>query len=109
MEIGIGSAVFWLVIGGLLAFGAAYAWLIYWMRRRGWLEPYTAFMVAFGVAVTLAANKGIHSTDPVADLMLEMTCFAASGIPMIVGSMWTHARAVERDMQMIEGESNGQA
>lgn len=71
-------------IGILFLFGAAYATLINWLRRSGWLEGFTAFMVAFGVLVTLIANKAIHHPNPWIDLLLELSCFAASGLPMII-------------------------
>lgn len=71
-------------MGGLFIFGTAYAALINWLRRNGWLEGFTAFMVAFGVLVTLIANKAIHHPDPWMDLLLELSCFAASGLPMII-------------------------
>lgn len=116
MQIGIESDAFLLTIGGLFVFGCLYAGLIYWMRQKNVLDPFTSFMVVFGVLVTLFFNKHIHHIDPTIDFILEIACFGASGLPMIAGSMFTWIKAIEHDGimettafdQMQEG-SNGQA
>lgn len=97
MEIGIENGRLFSVFLGLFVFGVLYAYLIYWMRRRNWLEPYTAFMVVFGTVITLTINKFIHHPNWTVDLLLELASFAASGLPMIAGSIVTHSVAIERD------------
>lgn len=81
---GIQTGTFLLTIGGLSLFGALYAILISWMRKTGRLEGFTAFMVVGGVLITLIINKAVHHPDPAIDLLLELACFAASGLPMII-------------------------
>lgn len=89
-----------LTIGGLLAFGSLYAILINWMRRRGWLDGMAAFMVVFGMATTLVINKAVHHPDPATDLLFELACFAASGLPMVIESAFLdYAFRRERDEQ----------
>lgn len=81
---GIETGTLLLTIGGLLLFGTLYAILINWMRKTGRLEGFTAFMVVGGVLITLILNTAIHHPDPAIDLLLELACFAASGLPMII-------------------------
>lgn len=81
---GLQTGTILLTIGGLFAFGALYAILVHWMRKKGWLEGFTAFMVVGGVVVTLVINKAVHHPNPALDLLMELACFAASGLPMVI-------------------------
>ncbi|MBK8990126.1 MAG: hypothetical protein IPM39_29365 [Chloroflexi bacterium] len=68
-------------------------------------------MVAFGVLVTLIANKAIHHPNPWMDLLLELSCFAASGLPMIIEASFLdfayRRRAGEqRAIHQAKGEHN---
>jgi hypothetical protein len=107
----IQTATFMLTIGGLLSFGALYAILINWMRRQGYLEGYTAFMVVGGVIITLLVNKAVHHPQPAIDLLLELACFAASGFPMIIESAFfdysanrrRHLRALTQESEVGNG------
>lgn len=83
--IGATSAVDWRLIGavlaGLVMFGVAYN---AWMTKLGDAkEGYVALLVAGGCAVTLA---GVAFVDLRAAI-LTLACFAASGVPMIVGDI----------------------
>ena len=82
-----------LVIAVLLAlvlFGTGYNQLISWMERTRIIEGYTALMVAVGVAVTLAAIAIICGWQVG---LIALAAFAASGAPMLIGSLWRYARA----------------
>jgi hypothetical protein len=73
----------------LLTFGTGFNALIALLERRGFLEGYTAIAVVVGVSITLA---GIAVIDPWASLY-AIGGFAASGLPMVVGSWWRHVQA----------------
>lgn len=88
-----------LTIGALLLFGALYATLINWMRKKGHLEGFTSFMVVGGVLMTLIINKAIHHPEPAIDLLIELACFAASGLPMIIESAFFDYSAKRADYQ----------
>lgn len=85
---------FAIVAIALMAFGAAYNWLVERLEQRGWDRGYTALLVAFGVAITLAGYAvvaGLEAALTVAGL------FVASGTPMLLGSMLRHMRQREAD------------
>ena len=72
--------VFGLTLAGLFLFGIAYASLVRWMARHG-IAGQTAYVVAVGVGITVlfaAALIGFWHT------VLLLSCFAASGTPMII-------------------------
>lgn len=99
MQIGIESERIMAVIGGLFFFGLSYAALVNALHTRGYSEGYTAFLVVFGVLITLAMSTLLHHQDPLIDLVMELSCFAASGLPMI-GNDWlrhVQARKAEQD------------
>lgn len=89
MEIGV------MVLTGLLLFGFGYNWLVGWMERNGYLG-YTAFLVVGGSAVTIGGAVLLIGLD--SGLMVFL-CFAASGLPMTLGSMWRHARRNQEEEQ----------
>jgi hypothetical protein len=83
---------FSLILAVLLAellFGLLFNLVIASLERRGYLEGFTAFAVVIGVAGTL---MGVAVLDPRAAL-LSLGAFAASGLPMVVGSWWRHVQA----------------
>jgi predicted tellurium resistance membrane protein TerC len=98
---GTQTAAILLTIGILLLFGSLYALLINWMRREGYLEGYTGFAVVGGVAVTLIVNKAIHNPDPLYDLLFELACFAAAGLPMIIEQSYHYAQQRRRNQDTI--------
>jgi hypothetical protein len=77
-------ALNWLAIGLTLAilliFGTAYALLVRWMAGNH-IEGQTAYLVAFGVLVTVLASTALNGWTAT---LLTLACFAASGFPMIV-------------------------
>ena len=85
MEISTQSVI---IISALFFFGVCYNAFIAFLgsRKRG----YTALLVAFGSAVTLA---GVAALDLQAAI-LTLACFVASGTPMILGDI--HRYITER-------------
>ena len=76
------------VLVGLLIFGVAYNLVVSWLIHHGYDEGYTWALVVVGVLVTLI---GLACIAPSAAL-LALATFAASGLPMAVGSWWRHVR-----------------
>ena len=74
------------VLLGLGWFGAAYAAFVYRLGDRQ--EGYTALLVVGGVLVTLI---GVAIVDLSAAIMC-LLAFAASGTPMIVGSIYRYVQ-----------------
>lgn len=68
----------------LLLFGVGYNLLIAWLERRHYLHGHTALAVVGGVLITLA---GVALVSWQAAL-LALGAFCASGIPMVLGSIW---------------------
>jgi len=90
------SGRFWGAIGVMLGFGIVYNQLIAFLQRQGYSQGYTAVLVVAGTAITLVAAVpviGIRAALYVAGL------FAASGLPMTLGSMQRYA-AARRDFEM---------
>lgn len=70
----------------LATFGVLYNWLVV-DRIERWLpraHGVTAFEVAGGVLVTMIGYGMLVGYDM---MILALLCFAASGIPMIIGSL----------------------
>lgn len=90
-----------LVFGGLLAGGIGYNWLVARLEERHPDHPYTAFLVAAGVAATLAFAAVLVGIQAV---LLVLTCFVASGLPMALGSMqrYLSQRSIERTANMMD-------
>ena len=78
------------VLGLLFLFGAAYNLLVAWLEHKGYDEGYTSLLVVGGVLVTLAASALLVGWY---NALLVLLCFAASGLPMILGSLARYARA----------------
>jgi hypothetical protein len=77
------------VLVGLLIFGVAYNLAVTWLIHHGYDEGYTWALVVVGVLVTLI---GLALLSPSAAL-LALAAFAASGLPMALGSWWRHVRS----------------
>jgi dolichol kinase len=106
---GIQTGMFLLTIGALLLFGTLYATLINWMRRSGYLEGFTAFMVVGGVIITLILNTAVHHPDPAIDLLIELACFAASGLPMIIeASFLDYANRRSQHLNTLTDQTNNE-
>jgi len=91
MNIGSNSGVILGVFLLLFAFGVAYNALVAWLERKGYTEGYLSLITAFGVFVTLA---GV-ATLSVQAALLALGAFAASGTPMIIGSIVRYLRKRE--------------
>lgn len=108
------SGGFWTAIGLLIIFGIAYAYAIHHAKRRGYLEGYTAFAVALGVAVTVLGAVaamvlgGVLETAQVVPVLLALfLSFAASGVPMIAGDMAEHLEARRSEQAALQVGSDG--
>lgn len=98
-----------LTMGALFLFGCLYAILINWMRRTGRLDGFTAFMVVFGVLVTLVASTAVHHPDPWLDFLSTVACFGSSGLPMIVESAFLdYGERRVRDERSIVQQTNSE-
>lgn len=84
------------VLSTLLVFGIVYNALVARLERSGHDRGFTAFLVVGGVAVTLAAATWLVGLQPV---MWLLACFAASGLPMVVGSWARYSRARQKNEQ----------
>lgn len=97
----------WSEIGGqlalavllLLLFGVSYNLVVERFQKR--TQRYTAELVVFGVIVTLVASGFIIGWE---HALIVMILFAASGIPMIVGS-WIRTARDEEEAKRIAKES----
>lgn len=96
MFIGGTSDVNWAAIGFvctlLFLFGVGYNHLVMYLERKHYDEGYTALLVVVGVAITLIGVAILFWQAAVITLL----CFAASGLPMIVGSAWRHVQLREK-------------
>ena len=86
---------------GLLLFGIVFNAITAWADRKGYMEGYTAFFVAGGAFVTLAATAILSPLY----MLLTLGCFTASGLPMILGSVWRHIEKRERSKQSLREET----
>jgi hypothetical protein len=75
----------WAVLAGLALFGILYDELVEYLERYGHDRGYLGFIVSFGVAVTCLGWALI--TADWTGLLLLIGAFAASGTPMILGSI----------------------
>jgi len=78
-----------LILSGLLLFGLAYNALVAWLERTHRDRGYTAILVIGGSAVTLAGAGHLAGWRPI---LWALACFAASGTPMTLGSIWRHCQ-----------------
>ena len=92
----------WTVIGligaFLFCFGALYAIAVRWMSRNH-IEGQTAYLVVFGVLVTVLASSlliGFHAAATV------LGCFAASGLPMVIEYVLRVSEARKNDHEQAQ-------
>ncbi len=90
-----GNTTTWMVLVGLLAFGCGYNALVAWLEKNGHDRGYTAFLVVGGCLATILGVGFLLGRDSALTVFL---CFAASGLPMVVGSMARYAQK-ERSQQ----------
>jgi hypothetical protein len=82
------------VLVGLLAFGYGYNSWVAALEENGRHRGYVSFLVVLGVAVTGAGFALAVGSWEVGLVLLA--CFAASGLPMVGGSVGRYIRERER-------------
>ena len=93
-----------IVLVALFGFGIGYNRLVGKLEHQGHDRGYMGFIVALGCAVTLAGTGFIVGLGPV---LWALVCFAASGIPMIVGSISRYCRArTQQRQECLDHDSN---
>ncbi len=85
-----------IVYGALLVLGSVYNLVVSWMEREGYDEGYTAALVVFGVTFTLIGVAVLCWRCAI----VAFGAFAASGLPMFVGSWWRHVQARKRSQDL---------
>jgi hypothetical protein len=80
----------WLVLAFLLVFGISYNALVAQLESMRHDRGYTAFLVVGGCLVTLAGGSMLAGFEMGAWFT---ACFAASGLPMVIGSWARNSRA----------------
>lgn len=90
------AALIWL---GLASFGFVYNAFTEWAERRGYAEGYMSLIVAAGCGVTLLGVTLLDLVLPNWNAgLISLTAFAASGAPMILGSVVRYARSRRQDL-----------
>jgi len=95
-QIGKGLAAVFLF---LLVFGVSYNLLVQFVQRK--TQHYTAEFVAGGCLVTVLASGFVIGWDCA---LIVLICFIASGTPMIIGSMMSHAQDEQAAKKVIQDE-----
>ena len=85
----------------LVLFGIGFNLLIEAMERRGYLEGFVSLAVAVGVLVTLGGVAVIWWPAAV----LALGAFAASGLPMVAGSIWRYIQKRENVKKLLTAEA----
>jgi len=92
------------ILLALAIFGVVYNRWVDSLERQGHDRGYMSFIVALGCAVTLAGAGFIVGLEPV---LWAFVCFAASGIPMIAGSVGRYCRArAQQRQECLEHDGN---
>ena len=86
----------------LFVFGIGYNALVAWVYRQAPDHGYTAFLVAGGVIATLAGFAFLASLEMT---MLILACFAASGLPVIIGSVLRQLQQRARVARALEEQA----
>lgn len=94
------SGTIMVVLWGLLTFGYCYNMAVSWMTRKHYTEGFLSLVVAFGVLVTLIGAAFINWQAA----LLVLVCFAASGTPMMIGSIARYVRRREQEREHIKKE-----
>jgi hypothetical protein len=94
-QIAINWLSFGLTLGGTFIFGVLFAALVRWAANRKMIAQ-TAWAVAIGVTVTLAAMIPVFGLQVVATMFCY---FLASGIPMIVEYILRVQKEMDRDAE----------
>jgi hypothetical protein len=84
--------VFIVVILGLLVFGGIYNHVVAGLEEKGHDRGYTAYLVVGGTLVTVLGAIPLIGVESAG---MVLACFAASGLPMVVGSSKRHSQQRE--------------
>ena len=98
LDLGSILAVFW----GLVLFGILYNLLMGWMEKRGYLEGLTSLAVVGGVLITLAGIAVVSWNAAV----LALAAFTASGLPMVIGSLWRYVQRRQMEQEEFIGRTH---
>lgn len=82
---------------GLVLFGIVYNTLVQFTQTKGFLDGYHSLSVVVGVLITL----GVLALISWPSALLALILFAASGTPMIVGSIWRYMQRRKADQESI--------
>lgn len=88
----------------LVLFGIGYNTAVAWADKKGYLAGYMSLAVAIGVAITVGSMVFI---SPIFTL-ITIGAFFASGIPMILGSIYRHVRARDEMLQKMRDEARNE-
>ena len=92
------------ILLALAIFGVIYNRWVEALEKKGHDRGYMSLIVSAGCAVTLAGTAFIVGLKPV---LWALVCFAASGIPMIVGSVGRYCRArAQQRQECLEHDGN---
>lgn len=91
------------IIVTLLGFGAIYNQLVAWMDRRGYDRGMTSLQVVGGTLVTVLAFTPLFGWRVVSTILAG---FAASGLPMIVGSLARYVAERDREERIDRGQAD---
>jgi hypothetical protein len=83
------SSLILVVFLALFVFGIGYNWAVAEFERRKYLEGFVSLAVVLGVLVTLGGVAVIERRAA----QLALGAFAASGAPMVAGSIWRYIKA----------------
>lgn len=101
LDLGIILAVFF----ALVLFGIGYNALVAWLERKGYTEGYLSIIVALGVFVTLCGVAVLS----VQAALISLGAFAATGTPMIIGSIARYLKARDEAKRAIVEEIHDKA
>jgi hypothetical protein len=88
----------------LVLFGILYNLLVGQMIRKKRADGLMGMVVAFGVLVTLLAGRLMAVYVDWDVLVVFLLAFAASGTPMIAGSLLRHWHALDNQLETISQE-----
>lgn len=89
----------WAGIGQVLTYellvGTAYALLIYWLTRKGWMVAYTFVLVILGTLFTVLLLLPLIGLT---NVIYTLIGFAGSGLPMSIMSMVLNEQTRKADL-----------
>lgn len=89
------------VAAGLMVIGIGYNWMVTQINHRLWDHPLTGFLVVGGTLITLGGFAIVVGWGPA---LVALACFAASGLPMVAGSVHRWMGRAAEDTAGIERE-----